>query len=179
MLCCLSQRRGRELRGMAIAPQIGDLWPAARQRRLACCARDQDRSNPRPAKARAEAANFVHLVNCHRNSMARRAIAMISERNSDAHGYDASNSKNPIIAAQWQLAMVAANDRSQARIPSSARWFYIRNRDDEPAAPVRRWQYPNARYWGTYGEQAPLRNVGGGDVGPGNNIVVDIYYEPE
>jgi RHS repeat-associated protein len=109
---------------------------------------------------------------------ARRAIGQISERNRDVHRRDGSSSRNSLEAAQWIRAVNAARNRTDIRLPATARWFYIRNVDQESQPLQHRPEYPRADYWGTYGIGAPFRTVGGGDVGVSDNVMIDIYYLP-
>ncbi|MEO6215203.1 MAG: RHS repeat-associated core domain-containing protein [Sphingomonas sp.] len=109
---------------------------------------------------------------------AREAIGKISERNSDVYSRDGSKATNPLEKVQWDRAVAAAKDRDKAAIPGNARFFYIRNRDRERYAPLTRRAFGTAQYAGTFGVKAPFRSAGGGDVGKGNNIVVDIYTDP-
>jgi RHS repeat-associated protein len=106
---------------------------------------------------------------------ARRAIGLISERNGDVYRRDGSRSRNPIEADQWKRSMAAAQNRTNAPIPSSAQWFYIRNRDREPLPSLHRRQLGDAEYWRSFGVHSPFTSVGGGDVWTGSNIVIDIY----
>ena len=110
--------------------------------------------------------------------MSGQAIAKISERNSDTFSQDGSKAKNPLEKAQWDRALSAAANRDRAKIPSNARFFYIRNRDVERYAPLTRRAFGTAAYVGTFGVKAPFRSAGGGDVGKGINIVIDIYSDP-
>lgn len=111
---------------------------------------------------------------------ARRAMGIVSERNRRTHPVDGSRSRNPIEALQWGEAASAARTMDRVNLPKRIINFYIRNRDVEPTAPHQRLeQFGDVVYIGTIGADAPFRNVGRGDVEPGDNIVIDFYGLPE
>ena len=103
---------------------------------------------------------------------ARRSLGTISERNPDIERLDGSRFRNPLEARQWGEAATAARIRGTTDIPPDAAWFNIRNADVEPHPQRRHPSLGNVRFWRTYG---PFVNVGGGDVDPGRNIMIDIY----
>jgi hypothetical protein len=74
----IPRRRGRKLGCLAIAAKVRDVRPSARQQGLGRSARDEDWPNPRAPKARAKAANFVYLVNCHCNSLESKAKEILA-----------------------------------------------------------------------------------------------------
>ena len=103
---------------------------------------------------------------------ARRAMGAISERNDRIERLDGSQFRNPLEARQWREAATAARIRGTTDTPPDAAWFNIRNADVEPHPQRRHSALGNVRYWRSYG---PFVNVGGGDVDPGRNTMIDIY----
>ena len=105
---------------------------------------------------------------------ARTAIGIISERNRDVRKFDGSRSRNPMERAAMAKAEEAAANPDKIVLDKSITQFFIRNEDDEAEkALVSNLGDPSREtLMQSYG---PFRSVGGGDVGSGSNIYIDLY----
>jgi hypothetical protein len=104
--------------------------------------------------------------------LARKYIAIVSNRNTRVHRATPKNQNNPIEARTWNESLDAASDAvNDAELDPRITQFFFRQEERGKQVP----SWPGYRRYMSFG---PFHNVGGGDTPRGSKAYIEFWGKP-